>query len=69
MVGPSFFTVRQTVASVRAPQDITDPPPYNNLSISTVTLTDVKDSPVGVNVGRRRHLLDTHDTRLGQASA
>ena len=27
MVGPSFFTVRQTVASVRAPQDISDPPP------------------------------------------
>ena len=51
MAGPSFFTVRQTVASVRAPQDIVDPPPYNNLSISTVTLTDVKDSPVGVNVG------------------
>ena len=51
MAGPSFFTVRQTVASVQAPQDISDPPPFNNVSISTVTLTDVKDSPVGVNVG------------------
>ncbi len=51
MLGPSFFTVRQTVASVRAPEDLVDPPPYNNLSIGTVTLTDVKDSPVGVNVG------------------
>ena len=51
MVGPSFFTVRQTIANVQAPQDIVDPPPYNNLSIRTVTLTDVKDSPVGVNVG------------------
>src|SRR5688500_5039865 len=51
MAGPSFFTVRQTVASVRAPQDISDPAPFNNLSIRTVTLTEVKDSPVGVNVG------------------
>lgn len=49
--GPSFFTVRQTVATVAAPQDIVDPAPYNNLSIRTVSLTDVKDSPVGVNVG------------------
>jgi hypothetical protein len=51
MAGPSFFTVRQTIASVQAPQDIVDPPPFNNLSIRTVSLTDVKDSPVGVNVG------------------
>jgi hypothetical protein len=51
MAGPSFFTVRQTVATVHAPQDISDPPPYNNLSISTVSLTDVKDSPVGFNIG------------------
>ena len=51
MVGPSFFTVRQTVASVQAPQDIVDPAPFNNLSIRTISLTDVKDSPVGVNVG------------------
>ncbi len=49
--GPSFFTVRQTVATVRAPQDISDPAPFNNLSVRTVSLTDVKDSPVGVNVG------------------
>ena len=51
MVGPSFFTVRQTVATVRAPQDISDPAPFNNLTINTVTLTDMKDSPVGVNIG------------------
>lgn len=51
MAGPSFFTVRQTVATVQAPQDIADPAPFNNLSIRTVTLTDVKDSPVGVNIG------------------
>jgi hypothetical protein len=49
--GPSFFTVRQTVAAVQAPQDIRDPPPFNNVTITTVSLTDVKDSPVGVNVG------------------
>lgn len=51
MVGPSFFTVRQTVATVQAPQDIVDPAPFNNLSIRTVSLTDVKDSPVGFNIG------------------
>ena len=49
--GPSFFTVRQTVATVQAPQDIVDPAPFNNLSIRTVSLTDVKDSPVGINIG------------------
>jgi len=49
--GPSFFTVRQTVATVQAPQDIVDPAPFNNLSIKTVSLTDVKDSPVGINIG------------------
>jgi hypothetical protein len=49
--GPSFFTVKQTLATVLAPQDISDPPPYNNVTITSVTLTDVKDSPVGVNVG------------------
>ena len=49
--GPSFFTVRQTVATVAAPQDIVDPAPFNNLSIRTVSLTDVKDSPVGFNIG------------------
>ena len=51
MVGPTFFTVRQTVATVAAPEDIVDPPPFNNLSIRTVSLTDVKDSPVGFNIG------------------
>ncbi len=51
MIGPSFFSVKQTLATVNAPQDISDPPPYNALAITSVTLTDVKDSPVGVNVG------------------
>ena len=51
MAGPSFFTVRQTLATVNAPQDISDVPPYTTVTITNVSLTDVKDSPVGVNVG------------------
>lgn len=51
VVGPSFFTVRQEVATVRAPQDIRDVAPFTSVSISSITVTDVKDSPVGVNVG------------------
>ena len=51
MAGPSFFTVRQTIATVQAPQDLTDVPPYTTVTINSVTLSDVKDSPVGVNVG------------------
>jgi hypothetical protein len=50
MAGPSFFTVRQTLATVNAPQDISDVPPYETVTITNVSLTDVKDSPVGVNV-------------------
>jgi hypothetical protein len=51
MAGPSFFTVRQTVATVQAPQDITDVAPFTSVTINNVSLTDVKDSPVGFNVG------------------
>jgi hypothetical protein len=51
MVGPSFFTVRQEVATVRAPQDIRDVAPFTTVTIANVTVTDTKDSPVGVNVG------------------
>jgi hypothetical protein len=51
MAGPSFFTVRQTLATVRAPQDIRDVAPFTSVSINTLSLTDVKDSPVGVNIG------------------
>jgi hypothetical protein len=50
-VGPSFFTVRQTVATVQAPQDIRDVAPFTTVTITSASLTDVKDSPVGVNVG------------------
>ena len=51
MGGPSFFTVRQTVASVQASRDISDAPPFTSVTINTVSLTDLKDSPVGVNIG------------------
>jgi hypothetical protein len=51
MAGPSFFTVRQTIATVRAPQDIRDVAPFTSVSINTLSLTDVKDSPVGVHIG------------------
>jgi hypothetical protein len=51
VVGPTFFSVRQEVATVRAPQDISDVPPFTTVSINTVTVTDYKDSPVGIHVG------------------
>jgi len=51
MAGPSFFTVRQTVATVQAPQDIRDVAPFTTVTITSASLTDMKDSPVGVNVG------------------
>jgi len=51
MIGPSFFTVRQDIATVVAPRDISDPPPFNSVTITSVTVTDVKDSPVGFNIG------------------
>lgn len=51
MAGPSFFTVRQSVATVRAPQDIRDVAPFTTVTINSVSVTDVKDSPVGVNIG------------------
>jgi len=46
VIGPSFFTVRQDLATVRA-TDIADPPPL----IEHVTTTRVKDSATGINVG------------------
>jgi len=51
MGGPSFFTVRQNRATVRPPQDVRDEAPFTSVTITSVTVTDVKDSPVGVNVG------------------
>ena len=51
MGGPTFFTVRQQIATVRAPQDVRDQAPFTSVTITSVTVTDVKDSPVGVNVG------------------
>ena len=49
--GPSFFTVRQDVATIRAPEDIRDAAPFTSVAISSVSITEVKDSPVGVNIG------------------
>jgi hypothetical protein len=51
MLGPSFFTVRQDIATVVAPRDISDPPPHNSVTITNVTVTEVKDSPAGFNIG------------------
>ena len=51
MAGPSFFTVRQTIATVKAPEDIRDVAPFTSVSINTLSQTDVKDSPVGANIG------------------
>jgi hypothetical protein len=51
MAGPSFFTVRQTVATIQVPGDIRDVAPFTDVTITSVRVTDVKDSPVGVNVG------------------
>ena len=51
MAGPSFFTVRQTVATVQAPRDIREGPGFATVEISNITLSEVKDSPVGFNVG------------------
>lgn len=49
--GPSFFTVRQDVATIRAPQDIRDAAPFTSVTITSVSITDVKDSAVGVHIG------------------
>ena len=51
MAGPSFFTVRQHIATVQAPQDIRDQAPFESVTITSVTITDAKASPVGVNIG------------------
>jgi len=46
IAGPSFFTVRQDLATVRA-ADIQDPAPL----IRSITITEVKESAVGFNIG------------------
>ncbi len=50
MVGPSFFNVHQQIVTLQA-SDILDQPPYTTVTIQSVTMTEAKDSPVGVNVG------------------
>ena len=39
------------MATVQAPQDIRDEAPFTGVTITNVRVTDVTDSPVGVNVG------------------
>jgi hypothetical protein len=52
MAGPSFFTVRQDVAEpVTSPAQIRDVAPFTTVTINTINITEVKDSPVGVNIG------------------
>ncbi len=46
IAGPSFFSVRQDLATATA-ADIQDPAPL----IRSITLTEVKDSAVGFNIG------------------
>lgn len=50
MAGPSFFSLRQEVATV-LPQDIGDEAPFTSVTINNITRTEVKDSPVGINIG------------------
>lgn len=51
MVGPSFFNVHQQIATVQASDILDSPPSYATVTIQSVTITEAKDSPVGVNVG------------------
>ncbi len=50
MAGPSFFSLRQEVASI-SPQDIGDAAPFTTVTINNISRTEVKDSPVGFNIG------------------
>ncbi len=52
MAGPSFFTVRQDVAApITSAAQISDAAPFTTVAINTVSVAEIKDSPVGVNVG------------------
>jgi hypothetical protein len=52
MAGPSFFTVRQDVAApISSAAQIRDVAPFTSVTINSISVTEVKDSPVGVNVG------------------
>jgi hypothetical protein len=67
IAGPSFFTVRQSIATVQAPQDIQDVAPFTNVTITSVRVTEVKDSPVGGHIGvDGTYLITTYnDIRIG----
>lgn len=66
MGGPSFFSVRQEVATV-SPQDLVDAAPFTSVTINNVTRREVKDSPVGFNIGvdGTYHLTSRYGVRIG----
>ena len=66
MAGPSFFSARQEIATV-APQDIVDVSPFTTVTIGNITRTEVKDSPVGFNIGvdGTYHLTSRYGARIG----
>ena len=52
MAGPSFFNVRQDLASpVRGAADIRDVAPFTSVTITNVSVTEAKDSSVGFHIG------------------
>jgi hypothetical protein len=66
MAGPSFFSARQEIAAV-SPEDIGDVPPFTTVTINNVTKSEVKDSPVGFNLGvdGTYHLTSRYGARIG----
>ena len=66
MAGPSFFSARQEVATI-SPQDIGDVAPFTTVTINNITRSEVKDSPVGINIGvdGTYHLTSRYGVRIG----
>ena len=67
MAGPSFFSARQELATISGPQDVSDVAPFTSVTISNVTVTELKDSPVGFNIGvdGTYHLTSRYGARIG----
>jgi hypothetical protein len=66
MAGPSFFSARQEVATI-SPQDIGDVAPFTTVTLNNITRSEVKDSPVGFNIGvdGTYHLTSRYGARIG----
>jgi hypothetical protein len=66
MAGPSFFSARQEIATI-SPQDIGDGAPFTTVTINNITRREVKDSPVGFNLGvdGTYHLTSRYGARIG----